>query len=161
MVQSRSPAPCPDASWKSPTLGKIHHLPGVIISRADCSHYDKCSFAVQQNLPGSNLYLLLIPCERVVSSFVVPSDENSHKHSFLKAEQAWSLFASPGPCGCFPGLFQSPADAPALPHPTGWALCQVFWGLTFVLFQQRQIFEETPLSLWDVVLWFVCLYCYC
>lgn len=37
---------------------EIHHIPGVTFSRADCSPYDRCSFAVQWNLPRSNLYPL-------------------------------------------------------------------------------------------------------
>lgn len=116
---------------------EIHHIPGVVISRADCSHYEKCSFAVQQNLPRGNLY----PLPLVFSLwflvkgnlFLCSPQWYSHKHSSLKAEQAWSLFASPGPCSCFPGLFQFPAFplAPCMPHPPGWALCQVLWGFPF------------------------------
>lgn len=131
-------------------------------SRADCSHYDKYSFPVQQNLPGSNLYPLPLVDSLWNGSLLLCSPQwwelpqtffSQGWTRLVSVCEPWSLW--------FPGLLQSPADAPALPHPAGWALCQVFWGFPFVLFQQRQIFEETALSLWDVVLWFVCLYCCC
>lgn len=88
---------------------EIHHIPGVVISRADCSHYEKCSFAVQQNLPRGNLYPLplVFSLWKVISFFVVPNDTPTNI--------LLSRLNKPGPClpalvpavasrGCFNSL---------------------------------------------------------
>lgn len=135
-------------SWQKHGLVKITStLSGWILNEPNIGKsttfqgwlFQRLIFLIMKNVPLlSNWIYKLIYTHYPLSFPVAASDKISHKHSSLKAERAWSLFASPGPCGCFPGLFQSPADAsafplaPCLPHPAGWALCQVFWGFPFV-----------------------------